>query len=53
MSQHAKNSTAVRDICVLLCVFAIWELTAWCTKRRLLRAHPKKKGVPLARPLRL
>jgi hypothetical protein len=43
-----KNATALRDVCILLCVYALWEFSAWLTKRRLLRAHPKKRGVPLA-----
>ena len=50
--QSEQNSTAVRDICVLLSVYALWELSAWLTKRKLLRQHPKKRGVPLAQPLR-
>lgn len=53
MAHHSEqNSTALRDICVLLSVYALWELSAWLTKRKLLRNHPKKRGVPLAQPLR-
>ena len=44
----AKNSTALRDVAVLQCVYALWELATRLTKRRLLRAHPKQRGVPLA-----
>jgi hypothetical protein len=43
----AKNATALRDAAVLLLVYALWELVARLTKRRLLRAHPKARGVPL------
>lgn len=42
-----KNSTALRDLSVLVLVFAVWELAAWLIKRSLLQRHPKKKGVPL------
>ena len=52
MAHSEQNSTALRDICVLLSVYALWELSAWLTKRKLLRNHPKKRGVPLAQPLR-
>jgi hypothetical protein len=47
--ESEKNSTALRDICVLLSVYALWELSAWLTKKRLLREHPKARGVPLVR----
>ena len=43
----AKNSTALRDVAVLLLVYGLWELSAYLTKRRLLRAHPKARGVPM------
>jgi len=48
--ESEKNSTALRDIAVLLTVYALWELSAYLTKRRLLREHPKARGVPLVRP---
>ena len=48
----AKNSTALRDVAVLLLVYALWEVATRLTRRRLLREHPKKRGVPLAQPLR-
>ena len=49
----AKNSTALRDLGVLLLVYAVWEVATRLTRRRLLKAHPKKRGVPLAQPMRL
>jgi hypothetical protein len=48
----AKNSTALRDLAVLLLVYALWEVAARLQRRALLKAHPKKRGVPLAQPLR-
>jgi hypothetical protein len=48
----AKNSTALRDVAVLLLVYALWEVATRVTRRRLLREHPKKRGVPLPQPLR-
>ena len=45
--RSAKNSTALRDLTILVLVYAAWELAAWAIKRSLLRRHPKKKGVPL------
>lgn len=46
-SSSAKNSTALRDVAILLAVYALFELATRLQKRRLLRAHPKKRGVPL------
>lgn len=40
----AKNSTALRDLSLMLVVFALWELVAYLLKRKLLRDHPKRKG---------
>jgi hypothetical protein len=47
-----KNSTALRDLVTLLLFFAVLELTATLVKKSLVKKHPKRKGVPLAVPLR-
>jgi len=45
-ASEAKNADALPALALLLLCYALWELSAWLTRRRLLKAHPKRRQRP-------